>query len=164
MTDSQQLGFSGMGLEPTPDGHVRDVLVGRSGPWQPTELQRQLLKILLYHLGAQQAIPLRDLMVKLDRVLKPCPSERAIKDAFRSLVVDFRVRIGASRNEQNGYFLITTPEEARDAAHPYIAEIVQLALRVRVLLDPHNLGDMAGQRWIESLLTEPVSAPMKESK
>jgi hypothetical protein len=162
MTDPQQLGFSGMGLEPTPDTHVRDVLLGRSGPWKPTELQRQLLHILLYHLGAQQAIPLHALMVKLDRVLKPAPSEREIKDAMRSLVVDFRVRIGASRSKPNGYFLITTTEEARDAAHLYISEIIHLAQRVRVLLDPHHLGDLAGQRWIESLLTEQLPVPTKE--
>jgi|GEM_PF-1796293 hypothetical protein len=155
MGEEQQLGFAGMGLEQTPDAHARNVLYGRSGPWQPTNLQRELLRILLFHPGAQRAIPLRDLMVKLDRVCKPAPTEREIKDAARSLVVDFRVRIGASRKEPVGYFLVTTAEEARDAAHPYISEIRQLAKRVRVLLDPHDLGDLAGQRWLEDLLTEP---------
>jgi hypothetical protein len=163
MTDDPQLGFAGMGLEPTPDQHVRNVLVGRSGPWQATDLQRETLRILLYHPGAQRAITLHALMVKLDRVCKPIPTEREIKDAVRSLVVDFKVRIGASRSKPSGYFLITTAEEARDAAHPYISEIRQLALRVRVLLDPHDLAELQGQRWIELLLTEPENTDPKEA-
>jgi len=122
-------------------------------------LQRELLRILLFHPGAQRAVPLRDLMVKLDRVCKPIPTEREIKDAARSLVVDFKVRIGASRSKPFGYFLVTTAEEARETAHPYISEIRELARRVRVLLDPHDLGDLAGQRWLEFLLAEPEPVP-----
>ena len=78
-----------MGLEPTPDAHARAVMLG-SGPWPATDLQRELLRILLYHSGAQRAISLHALMVKLDRVVKPIPTEREIKDAIRSLVVDFK--------------------------------------------------------------------------
>ena len=159
MNDHLQLGFAGMGLEPTPDAHVRNVMLGRSGPWQPTTLQRELLRILLFHQGAQSAVPLHVLMVKLDSVCKPTPTERQIKDAARSLVVDFKVRIGASRGKPVGYFLVTTAEEARDAASPYISEIRQLARRVRVLLDPHDLGELQGQRWIENLLAEPDGDP-----
>lgn len=154
MNDDPQLGFAGMGLDPTPEGHVRDVLLGRSGPWPVTELQRQLLHVLLYHQGAQRAISLHNLMVKLDRACTPIPTEREIKDAARSLVVDFKVRIGASRGKPVGYFLVTTAEEARDAASPYISEIRQLARRVRVLLDPHDLGELKGQRLIEACLAE----------
>jgi hypothetical protein len=158
MTDDLQLGFAGMGLEPTVDAHVRSVMLG-SGPWPATNLQRELLRILLYHQGAQRAITLHALMVKLDRVCKPIPTEREIKDAARSLVVDFKVRVGASRGKPGGYFLVTTAEEARDAASPYISEIRQLARRVRVLLDPHDLGELSGQQWIENLLTEPDPVP-----
>lgn len=159
MTDDPQLGFPGMGLDPTPDAHVRNVMLGRSGPWPVTELQRQLLHILLFHQGAQRAISLHALMVKLDRVCTPIPSEREIKDAARSLVVDFKVRIGASRGKPFGYFLVTTAEEARDAASPYISEIRQLARRIRVLLDPHDLGEFEGQRWLPALLEEADSDP-----
>lgn len=156
MTDDPQLGFAGMGLDPTPEQHVRNVLLGRSGPWQPTRLQAELLRILLYHQGAQRAISLHALMVKLDRL---CTSEREIKDAMRSLVVHFKVRVGASRSKPFGYFLITSVEEALSTAHTYISELREIALRVRVLLDPHNLGDLAGQKWIELLLAEPDPDP-----
>jgi hypothetical protein len=154
MTEDSQLGFAGMGLEPTPEAHARNVMLG-CGPWQATDLQRELLRILLYHSGAQRAISLRDLIVKLNRLITPIPTEREIKDAIRSLVVDFKVRIGASRSKPFGYFFVTTPQEARDAAHLYISEIRELARRVRVLLDPHDLGELAGQQWITNLLTEP---------
>lgn len=158
MADDPQLGFAGMGLEPTPEAHARNVMLG-SGPWPATDLQRELLRILLYHSGAQRAIPLHALMVKLDRVIKPTPTEREIKDAIRSLVVDFKVRIGASRSRPFGYFFVTTPQEARDAANLYISEIRELARRVRVLLDPHDLSELEGQSWLKPLLTEPDPDP-----
>jgi hypothetical protein len=159
MPDDSQLGFAGMGLEPTPDAHVRNVIIGRSGPWQATELQRQVLHVLLFHQGAQRAISLHDLMVKLHRVCKPIPTEREIKDAIRSLVVDFKVRVGSSRSRPFGYFLVTTPQEARDAAHPFISEIRELARRIRVLLDPHDLGELEGQQWLKELVAEPDPDP-----
>jgi hypothetical protein len=158
MPDDPQLGFAGMGLEPTPEAHARNVMLG-SGPWPATDLQRELLRILLYHSGAQRAISLDALMVKLERFFVPVPTEREIKNAIRSLVVDFKVRIGASRSKPFGYFFITTPQEARDAAHLYISEIRELARRVRVLLDPHDLGELEGQRWLKPLLTEPDPDP-----
>lgn len=82
-----------------------------------------------------------------------------MKDAIRSLVVDFKVRIGASRSKPFGYFFITTPQEARDAAHLYISEIRQLGRRIRVLLDPHDLGELEGQSWLKPLLSEPDPDP-----
>jgi hypothetical protein len=158
MPDDSQLGFAGMGLEPTPDAHARAVMLG-SGPWPATDLQRELLRILLYHSGAQRAISLGALIVKLSRVIKTVPTEREIKDAIRSLVVDFKVRIGASRSKPFGYFFVTTPQEARDAAHLYISEIRELARRVRVLLDPHDLSELEGQSWLKPLLSEPDPDP-----
>jgi hypothetical protein len=154
MNDAFQLGLAGMGPQHEPTAHVRNVLMGRSGPWPPTDLQRELLRLLLFHQGAQRAISLCALMGKLQSVCKPAPVERDIKDAARSLVVDFKVRIGASRSKPFGYFLVTTAEEARDTARPYISEIKELARRVRVLLDPHDLAEMAGQQWIANLLAE----------
>lgn len=156
MTDSLQLGFSSMQPAETPEAHARRVLCGQPAvcPWQPTMLQHRVLHILLIHQGAQRAICLRDLMGKLDRVITPLPTEREIKDAVRGLVVDFKVRIGASRSQPYGYYLITSTTEARDSARPYIQEIRELAARVRVLLDPHDMAELAGQPWLTALLKE----------
>ena len=101
------------------EAHARAVLAGTAGPgWQLTDTQRELLRILLFHQGAQRAIPLRDLTGKLCKQLQRSVTEREIKDAARGLVVDCKVRIGASRNAQPGYYLILTAEEARDTARP----------------------------------------------
>ena len=156
MTDSLQLGFAGMVQQEPPDAHARMVLYGQRGPWPVTELQRKLLNILIFHLGAQSAITLRDLAEKLERLMRPRPTDREIKDAFRGLVVDFKIRIGTSRSKPPvGYYLVTSAQEARDAAQPYISEIVQLAKRVRVLLEPHDLAELAGQQWLDLLLANP---------
>jgi hypothetical protein len=155
---NDQLALLGMAPAAPPDGpesHARRVLCGQAGPWPLTPMQQELLRILLFHLGAKQAIPLRDVMGKLGRVLKVAPNEREIKDAARGLVVDFKVRIGASRSEPSGYYLITNSEEARDTARPYIAEVKKLIERVRVILDPHDLAEMAGQL---SLTDQPKEA------
>lgn len=144
MTDALQLDFAGMGPVDPPDAHARKVLSGACGPWTITGLQRELLRILIFHLGAHRAISLRDVAGKLGSI-RPLPTEREIKDAARSLVVDFKVKIGASRKSPVGYYLITSTEEARAAAQPLVAEIVHLAQRVRVLLDPHDFAELAGQ-------------------
>lgn len=149
-----------LGIAPPepPDVHARKVLCAQAGPWPLTELQREMLRILLFHQGAHAAIPLRDLMGKLDRILTPIPTEREVKEAARGLVVDFKVRIGASRSGRVGYYLITSSEEARDSARPYISEIRQLARRVRVLLDPHDYAELAGQLRLEQDDADPKEA------
>jgi hypothetical protein len=130
--------------------HATRTLLGQAGPWQLNPLQRELLRILLFHQGAQRAITLRDLIGKLHRATGVLPTEREIKEAARGLVVDFKVRVGASRSAHRGYYLITTAEEARDTASLYVKEIRKLAQRVRVLLDPHDLAELEGQRIFSS--------------
>ncbi len=158
MNPPLQLGLAGMGAIEPPDAHARQVLAGRTGPWPLTELQRELLHILVFYLGAQRAIQLRELMAKVQGKVKPLPTEREIKDAIRSLVVDFKVRIGASRQKPAGYFLITNSQEARESAQTYIAEIKKLAQRVRVLLDPHELAELAGQLRLDRDDDDPKEA------
>jgi hypothetical protein len=144
---SDQLGFAGMQGDSgdAEDAHARRVLYSGAGPWPLADLQREVLRAMLFHPGAARAIPLRDPLAKVARSLKDAPAERDVKDAVRSLVVDFKVRIGSSRSQPWGYYLITSVEEARDAAHPFIEEIKKLAQRVRVLLDPHDLAEFENQ-------------------
>ena len=146
--------FAGMS-EDAADSHARRVLMSGEGPWPLTPLQRALLRILLFRVGARKAITLRDLIARLEQIADaqsagsphgPMASEREIKDAIRSLVIDFKVRVGATRSRQHpGYYLITSAEEPRDTARPYVQEIKNLAQRVRVILDPHDLAEFEGQ-------------------
>jgi hypothetical protein len=112
-------------------------------------MQRHLLRVLIFHIGLHWAVPVRSLMITLRNAMKRNPTEREIKDAVRSLVVDFKLRIGASRSDPPGYYLISNADEAKAAAQPYISEIRNLVRRVRVLLDPHQLAELAGQLSFE---------------
>jgi hypothetical protein len=134
-----------------PDAHARAVWRGEYTPgWELTGLQRVVLGRLLNRLGAHNAMPLRELL------LITGSDAREIKDAIRSLVVDFKVRVGASRGDTPGYYLITSSDEARTTVQPYISEIRQLVRRIRVLLDPHDMAELAGQLLLED---HPDSGP-----
>ena len=134
-----------------PDAHARAVWRGEYTPgWELTGLQKVILGRLLSRLGAHNAIPLRSLLQITGS------DAREIKDAIRSLVVDFKVRVGASRGDPPGYYLITSAEEARATSQPYISEIRQLVRRIRVLLDPHDMAELVGQLLLEE---EPDSGP-----
>src|SRR5205814_7555630 len=56
------------------------------GPWPPTDMQRQLLAILIFHVGLNRAVPVRSLMITLRNAAallpgrKHNPTEREIKD------------------------------------------------------------------------------------
>lgn len=145
MSTPLQLDFGGFGPPVPPDQHARRVLLGAYGPFPLTELQAQILRLLLFHQGAEQAIGLRDVMGKLRAWYGTHTCERKIKEAVRSLTVDFRVRIAAPRIGKTGYYLVTSSSEARAAARPYIAEGVKLFQRARVLLDPHDVSELDGQ-------------------
>jgi hypothetical protein len=108
-------------------------------PLPLTEDQRRLLIVLRSHSGRQRAIPLAIICEQTKL------GEREVKNLMRSLVVDFKVRIGAARTQPNGYYLITNAEEAREAAQVYESEIVELAKRVRVLRGKHFMAELLGQ-------------------
>src|ERR1700694_4710270 len=90
VTDALQLGFAGMGAVGPPAAAARKILSGSDCPWPITELQRELLRILIFHLGAHRAISLRDLAGKLGPAGKHLPSEGGRKDAARSSRGHFR--------------------------------------------------------------------------
>lgn len=118
---------------------IHDVLYGNAAPWPLTVDQRQLLTAMRFHIGRQRAIPLHQLCGNLKL------GEREAKNLMRSLVVDFKVRIGAARTQPYGYYLITTAEEAHEAAAVYWSEAFELIRRARVLEDKHKVLEMLGQ-------------------
>jgi ERCC4-type nuclease len=101
------------------------------------------LGLLIYHKGAAAAIQIKEISeyTKL--------SDRAVKDAVRSLIVDFKVRIAGSRQEPYGYYLVMTAEEARAAASPLVHEALDLLQRAEVLTDEHFITEQNGQMRIE---------------
>jgi len=77
-------------------------------------------------------------------------SERQIKGIVEQLVVTHKLRIGGSREEPAGYFIIETEEDLRVAAGPYRSQILAMLRRLRVLEDPHSLREFLGQLRLEA--------------
>ena len=122
------------------DAIVDEVLCGKSGPWGLCGDYADyavILKMLRYHKGAEQALPLRTISTRLGM------SQRAVKAAVKSLIEDFKLPIGASRQEPYGYFLIVTPEDLKKALGPLAHELESIAVRLDVL---------AGSRYVVDLL------------
>jgi hypothetical protein len=143
VADPLQLGFPELAdFRREAEKQIVDLLFGRS-PWPVTEQQKQLLQVLRSHCGRESAVPLADICARTKL------GEREVKDLMRSLVVDFKLRIGAARSKPSGYYLVTTAEEAKDAAQVYESEIKELAKRVRVLRGPHFVCELLGQLRIQ---------------
>lgn len=118
---------------------IHDVLVGR-GPWEPTARQRGILELLRGRQGRLLALPISELVIKLDS------DPRSIKGDVRELVLRFRLPIVASRDaDVGGYFFATTAEERISGTADYVKEIVALAERVRIIRNLPDLATLYGQ-------------------
>jgi len=60
-------------------------------------------------------------------------------------VVAHRIRIGGRRGDPVGYFVIQDLEDLEVAVRPYRDQIFAMWRRLRALLEPHALREMAGQ-------------------
>jgi hypothetical protein len=91
------------------DADILSLLVGRAGgPLNLTlgDDEKTVLSMIRYHRGAKSAIPLREIQrqTKLD--------VRSVKQAVRTLRMDFHLPIGSSKSaESGGYFLMVTAED-----------------------------------------------------
>jgi hypothetical protein len=140
MADPSQLGFPELAnYESEIRQQINDLLYFGKAPFPLTKDQRNLLTVMRFHFGRQSAIPLNELCVRTGL------QEREAKNLMRSLVVDYGVRIGAARQQPYGYYLVTTAEEAKEAAQVYESEIRELARRVRVLRGTHFVAELLGQ-------------------
>lgn len=112
-------------------------------PWPLTAEQRDLLRLLQWHKSVAQAITIADISAKLSI------DARAVKEAVRSLVVDFRLPIMGSRRPPYGYYLAITPEEISQGLKTLRGEIVELARRIRSVESTNYLREMLGQIAVE---------------
>lgn len=118
---------------------IQDILLGRSGPWAPSDKERAFLHIIRWHKGAEHAIELR---VVTEKLRLPA---REVKALVKTMVEDFGLAIGARRQEPYGYFLCVTADDVEQAIRPLEKEIISLARRVRALGGEHRLAEFAGQ-------------------
>jgi hypothetical protein len=91
------------------DADILCLLVGRAGGPLGLTLgqdEKAVLEMIRYRRGAKNAIPLRDIQqrTKLD--------VRTIKQAVRTLRMDFHLPIGSSKSsESGGYYLMITADD-----------------------------------------------------
>lgn len=141
------------------DSRIAELLRGSDASGFPLpEFERHLLGILAKRRGAENAIQVKDLAVRLD------VSEREIKGMVRTLVVDFGVRIGASRGSSSrtgtqpaGYYIAIRPQEIAATRHAYVSEIRALAKRIKVLEGPQFAAELFGQLALEMTAPSPDS-------
>ena len=123
---------------------IEAVLAGKSGPGWPLAVEAEkLLRALRLARGAKLARPIRELAGLLDL------SEREVKQAARTLVVEFGLPIVGSRVQPYGYYLAVTTEERLAAASTLKHEIRALARRVRALEGHKAMVEWLGQLQIE---------------
>lgn len=130
-----------MSLDP---GANLDVLInrlftGNGGPWPMPPKQHDLLRLLQPHKGSENARPLASIIARLGM------PARDVKAAVKSLVEDFGIPIGGSRQEPYGYFLIVTPSDLEKALQPLRSEVQSIARRVRALAGNEVVAEMFDQ-------------------
>jgi hypothetical protein len=76
-------------------------------------------------------------------------TEREIKRVVEQLVVSHRMKIGGSRGEVNGYFVVVDAEDLETAVRPYRNQVISMWRRLRVLADVRTLRELLGQLVIE---------------
>ena len=121
--------------------HAYDVIRGDlpAGP-KPSRRQTELLRIVVERQGRVKAIAVGELAERLR-----C-TPRDVKGDVRDLRLLFRVRIGSSRDAENGgCYLITTKDEALDTARPFVKQAQAEFAVAKAILEPHEMKELEGQ-------------------
>jgi hypothetical protein len=121
------------------DALIDGVLAGLSGPWQLWSNEMQLLRMLREHKGAENPLQLNTIAIQLGM------SPRDIKSAVKSLVEDFKLPIGGSRQKPFGYFLIVSGEDLEAALRPLVHELQSIARRVKALTGEQRMAEIFNQ-------------------
>ena len=75
--------------------------------------------------------------------------DREIKAIVAELVVSHGMKIGGSRMEPVGYFLVVDAEDLEAAIRPYRDQVMAMWRRLRALADSRTLRELHGQLAIE---------------
>lgn len=92
-----------------------------------TELQQEILKILLKYQGRKNAIMSDAICLKL-RI-----SQRGLCEEIVKLIMLHEIRIGSSTANPPGYFIIITEEDAKYAVEQLMKRIRELSRRAMIL-------------------------------
>lgn len=129
------------------DGEIVNLLCGGHGG--PLKLQlegseKSVLECLRFRRGIKNAMPIRD----IEQRAKISP--RAIKEAVRTLRVNFRLPIGSwKHSERGGYFLIEDPEDLAAWVKDLSDQIRAEAQVLRAACGDQAVREMLGQLRME---------------
>lgn len=136
----------------------READEGCAGPFAESKIapeakERVIAEMIWRHQGRANPISIAMLSKATGR------TEREIKGIVEQLVVTHRMRIGGRRGEPVGYFVVVDLEDLETAVRPYRDQIFAMWRRLRVLLSPHALAEMAGQLAMSVEREAGVEAP-----
>jgi len=92
-------------------------------------LERQIFEILQQHQGKERAITVGDLQREV------LASTRKIRAVIATLVTERRVPIASTVHPPYGFYLITSPEEAKECLAQYWSRVEEVARRAKILAD-----------------------------
>ena len=110
---------------------------------QASSTERRVYDLVRCHHGYRNPVSIR--------VLRSATglTERAIKDAIFELIVTHKVRIGALRGAEPGYFICESAEDIGIAKKPYEAQALAMLRRLRVLVGGAQVKEWLGQQALE---------------
>jgi hypothetical protein len=110
---------------------------------EPTAMERVVGEMIWRHKGRAHPISREKLSAATGH------GEREIKAIVAELVLTHRMKIGASRAEPVGYFMVVDAEDLEAAIGPFRDQIIAMWRRLRVLAEPRALRELQGQLTIE---------------
>jgi biotin operon repressor len=120
---------------------------------QATARQIGLLRVVVERRGVARAISVKKLAEMLNT------SDREIRSDVHELREVYGLRIGSSRDQDNGgHYLITNKEELYATVTPYLRQAATEMRLVRAMCDPHELAELEGQLRLNDAPKEAANA------
>jgi DNA-binding IscR family transcriptional regulator len=127
------------------------VMGGSGGPLSLTlgDAEKAVLRHIRFHRGFSNAVSIRDIAERTKL------SPRSIKEAVRSLRIQFHLPVMSSKHAgQGGYFLMMTSEDLKVWVKDVTDQIRAEAEVVRAVGGNHAALEMLGQLHLEAQLVE----------
>ena len=140
------------------DAEILSLLIGKPGGPQGLTLsdsEKQVLRVVRFCRGAARAVTIKDMRAFMDCDL----TEREIKQAVRTLRINFGVHIGSSKmGSGGGYFLMITNEDRAILNAQIMGQIRAEFDVLKAMNKPHEVLELLGQLQLEIGATAPEAA------
>ena len=138
------------------DDQIRDLIMGYSGgPLGLTlgTIEKSILRSLRFHRGHENALSIGKLQQDLD------VDARTIKQAVRTLRLNYRLPIGSSKQSSGGdYYIMLTPQDVAIWSKDVLDQV-----RAEVAVLRAAAGDQVGLEILGQLRNEALNAIQQEA-